>query len=262
MLPVWEQGRWNVVSFDEGNTQQPTATLTLTYKPTKELAKPTYWQHFTLAKYEKGDFVTFDFEEDERMNRFPATIALEPGYYCLTTGNRYPEGDVLVSEEYFLVHDGQRLTKEIVLRPLMKRTTTSVAVIDPKQEIIPNMSSLADYAGSTGMLFIFMGDYKEPSKHLVKEMQSLEKEYKSWGGMIYLVAPPSAKPISWGLPNTDCILRDATDKDPFELKILEALKLDLHNDYPLVALVNNKGEILFHSHGYSIGLAEQILKHL
>ena len=259
---VWEQSRWNVVSFDEGNTQQPTATLTLTYKPTKELAKPTYWQHFTLAKYEKGDFVTFDFEEDERMNRFPATIALEPGYYCLTTGNRYPEGDVLVSEEYFLVHDGQRLTKEIVLRPLMKRTTTSVAVIDPKQEIIPNMSSLADYAGSTGMLFIFMGDYKEPSKHLVKEMQSLKKEYKSWGGMIYLVAPPSAKPISWGLPNTDCILRDATDKDPFELKILEALKLDLHNDYPLVALVNNKGEILFHSHGYSIGLAEQILKHL
>ena len=259
---VWEQGKWSVVSFDEEDTRQPTAKLTLTYKPTKELAKPTYWQHFSLAKYVNGDFVTFDFEDDERMNRFPATIALEPGYYCLTTGNRYPEGDVLVSEDYFLVQDGERITKEILLRPLVKRVAASAASIDPMQEIIPDMATLADYAGSTGMLFVFVGDYKEPSKHLIKEMQSLEKEYKSWGGMIYLVAPPSAKPASWHLPNTDCILREFTDKDPFERQILEALKLDLRNDYPLVALVNGKGQILFHSHGYSIGLAEQILKHV
>ena len=259
---VWEQGKWNVVSFDDGDALQPTATLTLTYKPTKDLAKPTYWQHFSLAKYDKGDFVTFDFEDDDRMNRFPATIALEPGYYCLTTGNRYPEGDVLVSEDYFIVEAGQRVAKEIVLRPLVKRAAAATAAIDPKQEIIAGMATLADYAGSTGMLFVFVGDYKEPSKHLIKEMQGLEKECKAWGGMTYLVAPPSAKPVSWHLPNTDCILREFTDKDPFERQIIAALKLDLRNDYPLVALVNNKGQILFHSHGYSIGLAEQILKHL
>ena len=122
------------------------------------------------------------------------------------------------------------------------------------------MATLADYAGSTGMLFIFVGDYKEPSKHLIKEIQALDKEYKAWGGMIYLVAPASAKPISFGLPNTDCIIREAGDKDPFEKQIVEALKLDLKNDYPLVALVDKRGEILLHSHGYSIGLAEQILK--
>lgn len=262
MIYVWEQGKWSVVSFDNGEAPQPTATLTLTYKPTKELAKPTYWQHFSLARYEKGDFVTFDFEEDERMNHFPAKIALEPGYYCLTTGNRYPDGDVLVSEDYFLVADGQKITKEIVLRPLVKRLSNAAATIDPNISIVDGMATLADYAGSTGMLFISVGDYKEPSKHLVKEIQSLEKEYKAWGGMIYLVAPPSAKPTSWRLPNTDCILCDPSSKDHLELKILEALKLDIRNDYPLVALVNNKGEILFHSHGYSIGLAEQILKHL
>lgn len=260
MIYVWEQGRWNVVSFEDEKTVQPTASLTLTYKPTKELAKPTYWVHFSLAKYEKGDFVTFDFEDDERMNKFPATIALEPGYYCLTTGNRYPDGEVLVSEDYFIVEDGQKVTKEIVLRPLVTRTATATAAIDPTQEIIPDMATLADYAGSTGMLFVFVGDYKEPSKHLIKEIQSLEREYKAWGGMIYLVAPPSAKPASWHLPNTDCIMREFTDKDPFERQILEALKLDLRNDYPLVALLNSKGQILFSSHGYSIGLAEQIIK--
>ena len=259
---LWKKGKWIKISFEDGTEVQPTAKLTLTYKPTKELAKPVYWSHFTLARYKDGDFKTFDFENDSRMDMFPATIALEQGYYCLTTGNRYPEGDVLVRKEYFTVREGQKITKQIILRPLTERSNDVQASIDPQQEIIPDMATLADYAGSTGMLFIFMGDYKEPSKHLVKEMQSLSKEYKDWGGMVYLVAPAAAKPITWKLPNTDCIIREPDQKDPFEKEIVETLKLDLRNDYPLVALVNNRGEILFHSHGYSIGLAEQILKKL
>lgn len=257
---LWKKGKWVKVSFEEDTEVQPTAKLTLTYKPTKELAKPVYWPHFTIAKYENGDFVSFDFENDSRMDKFPATISLEPGYYCLMTGNRYPEGDVLTRAEYFTVKEGQKITKEIILRPLVDRSEKTTASIDPTQEIIADMATLADYAGSTGMLFIFVGDYKEPSKHLIKEIQALDKEYKAWGGMIYLVAPASAKPISFGLPNTDCIIREASDKDPFEKQIVEALKLDLKNDYPLVALVDKRGEILLHSHGYSIGLAEQILK--
>lgn len=257
---LWKKGKWVKVSFEEDTEVQPTAKLTLTYKPTKELAKPVYWPHFTIAKYENGDFVTFDFENDSRMDKFPATISLEPGYYCLMTGNRYPEGDVLTRAEYFTVKEDQKITKEIILRPLVDRSEKTTASIDPTQEIIADMATLADYAGSTGMLFIFVGDYKEPSKHLIKEIQALDKEYKAWGGMIYLVAPASAKPISFGLPNTDCIIREASDKDPFEKQIVEALKLDLKNDYPLVALVDKRGEILLHSQGYSIGLAEQILK--
>lgn len=259
---LWKKGKWEAISFEEKTAVQPTAKLTLTYKPTKELAKPTYWSHFSLARFEDGDFVTYDFEEDSRMSKFPATIDLEPGYYCLTTGNRYPEGDVLARAEYFTIKEGQKVTKEIILRPLVERSAAIQATIDPNQEIIADMATLADYAGSTGMLFVFVGDYKEPSKHLIKEMQALGKEFKAWGGMTYLVAPASAKPVSWNLPNTDYIISDPTVKNTFEKQITESLKLDLKGDYPLVAIVNNRGEILFHSHGYSIGLAEQILKKL
>ncbi|MBP5327192.1 MAG: transglutaminase domain-containing protein [Bacteroidales bacterium] len=257
-----EKPEWRTISFELQNAIQPSASLTLTFKSTKELAKPIYWSHFSLAKYENGDFNTFDFEDDSRMYQFPATITLEPGYYCLTTGNRYSEGDVLARAEYFVVSEGEKVTKEIILRPLKSRLNEAQATIDPTQEIVPDMATVADYAGATGVLFIFVGDYKEPSKHLIKELQSLTNEYSAWGGMTYLVAPASAKPITWKLPNTDCIIRDASDKDPFEKQIVDALKLNLNNDYPLVALVNNHGEIMFHSHGYSIGLAEQILKHL
>ena len=261
MIYIWEHDSWNAFSFKEPTSGKPAGTLTLTYKPTKELTKPVYWSHFTLAKYSDGDFTSFDFEEDPRMSTMPTTIQLEPGYYCLTTGNRYPNGDVLARVEYFTVKEGDIVTKEIILRPLVEQNNDVQGVINPKQEIIADMATLADYAGSTGMLFVFVGDYKEPSKHLIKEMQALSKEYAKWGGMIYLVAPATAKPTSWKLPNADYMICQPDNKDPFEKQIVEALKINLKNDYPLVALVNKKGEILFHSHGYSIGLAEQILKH-
>ena len=260
IIYVWDGGSWQTVGFDTKPAVQPTARLTLTYKPTAQLAKPVYWIHFSLAQYVDGDFRTFDFENDDRMSRFPATINLEPGYYCLTTGNRYPDGEVLAREEYFVVKEGQQLTKEIVLRPLVERAADAVATIDPNIEIVEDMATLADYAGTTGMLFVFMGDYKEPSKHLVKEIQALRDEYKAWGGMLYVVAPPSAQPMSWQLPNADCVMLEPGVKEPFEQRILEALQLDLKNEYPLVALVNNRGQIVFSKHGYSIGLAEQILK--
>ncbi len=261
LIYVWNREGWHTVSFDEGEATQPTATLTLTYKATQQLAKPVYWSHFTLAQYQDGDFATYDFENDSRLERFPATLQLEPGYYCLTTGNRYPEGDVVARQHYFTIGKGEKLTLPIELRPLAEREKGTHAQIDPQTEVVADMATLADYAGETGMLFVFLGDYKEPSKHLVKEMQALREEYKAWGGMIYLVAPAAAKPTAWKLPNTDCVLMEAGSKDPFERRITEALKLELKNDYPLVALVNKQGEILFHSHGYSIGLAEQILKH-
>jgi len=258
---LWKKGKWTSVNFEEQAAEQPTAKLTLSYRPSKELAKPVYWPHFTLAKYVDGDFVTYDFENDSRMDKFPAIIALEPGYYCLTTGNRYPEGDVLAREEYFTVKEGEAINKEIVIRPLTKReTNVKYATIDPEQEIVGGMATLADYAGETGMLFIFVGDYKEPSKHLIKEMQELKNEYKSWGGMIYAVAPESAKPVTWGLPNTDYSIEIEGRENQFESQIIKALNINLKNDYPLVAIVNKRGEIVFSSHGYSIGLAEQILK--
>ncbi len=251
---------WRTVSFEQQEKAQPTATITLTYKG-KEPAKPTYWVHFSLAKYADGDFVTFDFEGDARMDKFPATLPVEPGYYCLSTGVRYPEGDVLSRVEYFEIKEGEQLTKEIVLRPLTPKAAQTVyGIIPPTTEVVEDMATLADYAGDKGMMMLFLGEYREPSKHLIAELREHRDALQQWGGMVYLVAPAAAKAASWDLPNTDCILGTVPSSDSLEAALLEALQIDLNNDYPLVAVVNNKGEILFHSEGYRIGLAEQLLK--
>ena len=251
----WEGSAWQNNSFNIENSSTNITSysnLTLTYRG-KEPAKPVYWPHFTLAKLEHGDLLTFDFENDPRMATFPATIELEPGIYCLSTGNRYPDGAVRSRLEFFEVKAGERVSKEIVILPLLARTD-ELAVLDKNLELFDGIE-LWDYAGDAGMLYVNLGEYSEPSKHLIVELRQLQKEMKQWGGMTFMVGPATIGMPSWGLANTDFAYR----KGLLEQRIVEAAKID-NVEYPLVALIDKDGRILYHSTGYKIGVVEQVLK--
>lgn len=251
----WEGSAWQNNSFNiETNSTNITSysNLTLTYRG-KEPAKPVYWPHFTLAKLEHGDLRTFDFEDDPRMATFPATIELEPGTYCLSTGNRYPDGAVRSRMEFFEVKAGEKVAKEIIILPLLARTD-ELAVLDKNLELFDGIE-LWDYAGDAGMLYVNLGEYSEPSKHLIVELRQLQKEMKQWGGMTFMVGPATIGMPSWDLANTDFAYR----KGLLEQRIVEAAKI-YNVEYPLVALIDKDGRILYHSTGYKIGVVEQVLK--
>ena len=253
IIYVWDGKAWQAfgLSGESGNSRQ-SAHLTLNYHG-KDPAKPVYWPHFTLAKLENGDLRTFDFEDDPRMAKFPATIELEPGTYCLSTGNRYPDGAVRSRLEFFEVKAGENLSKEIIILPLEVKESKSQKV-DKHIELFDGIE-LWDYAGKTGMLYVNLGNYSEPSKHLIVELKGLRKEMKAWGGMTFMVGPASIGMPSWGLVNTDFSFK----KGLLEQRIIEAAKLG-KLEYPLVALIDKEGHILYHSTGYKIGVIEQVLK--
>ena len=250
-------GEFRIVNFEDVSANNSefkiqNSTLTLSYRG-KEPAKPVYWPHFTLAKLENGDLRTFDFEDDPRMASFPATLDLEPGTYCLSTGNRYPDGAVRSRLEFFEVKAGEKVTKEIVILPLLARTD-ELGMVDKDLELFDGIE-LWDYAGNAGMLYVNLGEYSEPSKHLIVELRQLQKEMKQWGGMTFMVGPATIGMPSWGLVNTDFAYR----KGLLEQCIVEAAKID-NVEYPLVALIDKDGRILYHSTGYKIGVVEQVLK--
>ena len=252
---VWENASWVAKDFESLKDSKglKAAKLTLTYHG-KEPAKPVYWSHFTLAKLENGDLRTFDFEDDARMAKFPATIELEPGTYCLTTGNRYPDGAVRSRLEFFEVEAGDKVTKEIVVLPLEDKLNTKHLTLNTHLELFDGIE-LWDYAGKNGMLYVNLGDYSEPSKHLVVELKQHQKEMKQWGGMTFMVGPRKLNMTDWHLVNTDI----AYNKGILEQRILEATK-SAAAQYPLVALIDKEGHVLYHSQGYKIGVIEQILK--
>ena len=255
-IHCWNLKAWVVPDFKDHKEPKDfqAATLTLTYHG-KEPAKPVYWSHFTLAKLENGDLRTFDFENDPRMASFPATLDLEPGTYCLSTGNRYPDGAVRSRLEFFELKAGEKVSKEIVILPLTESINVSTyQPINPDLELFDGIE-LWDYAGDAGMLYINLGEYSEPSKHLIVELRQLQKELRQWGGMTFMVGPATIGMPSWGLVNTDFAYR----KGLLEQRIVEATRTD-NVEYPLVALIDKNGRILYHSMGYKIGVVEQVLK--
>lgn len=253
---VWN-GNWEKVSFEEETPTSATATLRLEYHG-KDPKTPIYYPHFTLQKFVDGDFVTFDFEEDPRMAQFPATLQLEPGYYCLSTGNRYPEGDVLNRMEFFVVEAGQTVTKEIVLRPLVNKGLQFQGKISNSMEVMDGIT-LREYAGETGIVLAFLGTHREPSKHLVKEMLQHKDSFRRWGGMIYATTTDPGNKYLHQLGNVDIVPMEAGKQDFLECTVSKELKMRGY-EYPLVAVVDKEGNILFHSAGYKIGLAEDILR--
>ena len=60
---------------------------------------------------------------------------------------------------------------------------------------------------------------------------------------------------SWDLANTDFAFK----KGLLEQRICEAARLS-KVEYPLVALVNKEGKLMYLSTGYKIGVIEQVLK--
>ena len=91
-------GEWIVVSLAAGGKadNQIAGQTALTVKQSGNTAdnSPQYWKHYTIQRFENGDFVSLDFEDDARVAEFPYTINLAPGYYCLSTGNRDEKGSV------------------------------------------------------------------------------------------------------------------------------------------------------------------------
>jgi hypothetical protein len=163
--------------------------------------------------------------------------------------------------EFFEVKAGERITKEIVLLPLIPRMADAKSLPQmPEGFELMDGVDLADYAGATGCILAFLGPHREPAKHLVKEMLQYSDSFRKWGGMMFFVTTDISNRELNRLPNTDIVGIASGVVDPAEKALAKTLNLDSY-EYPLVAVVDRHGRILFHNNGYSIGLAEQLLKY-
>ena len=260
---VYSNDRWNTVTFKQSakNETSVSAKLTVTQPSAagKESA-PQYWSHYTIQRFQDGDFMSLDYEDDSRVAQFPFTLELTPGYYCLSTGNRDSEGSVRSRMQFFELKEGESRSIELILRSLEDDTDEAEFAIDPHFEVIADMATVADYAGDKGFVFISLGDYREPSKHLVKELLEHKKALAGWGGMVYMLAPEGVPAMSWDIPGADISVWRGSGDDPLERELSKILQLKAPITYPILALVASDGQIKYHSVGYKIGTVEQLLR--
>ena len=257
---VYDNNTWKNMAFETENQNKQYGTLVLNSN-----FNAIYWTHYTIAKFENGDFRTFDFENDDRVANFPATLQLEAGYYMLSTGHRYSDGTTESRLEFFNVKPGEIVTKDIVLLPLTPKQENYGTINLDIKPIKSVNKSLADYFTSDEIILCFVDPSTEPTKHLYNDINLFKNEFESWNGNIVFIVPsskvtPNFMNVKSSLPANSTFIVD--NDSEFMNFILNTTKQVFRENYPLVFIVNKDGNIVFKSEGYRIGTGELLYKSL
>lgn len=272
-LYAYENGKWQTVNFDQQDNVKhnsiQTAKLTVNYAG-KDDFKPAYYSHYTIEKYENGDYVSLDFENDSRVDSLPFTLELESGHYLLSTGRRYNDGTVLSRLDFFELKPNDNLHKNLVFKDLtiqnrnLGKLTTQHISFGKTAYFNKDFNWKAD--NGKMMLFCFLDPTREPTKHLLKDLSDKKVEFEKLSSQLDIVLE-SEKPCpdfnleQWNLPS-QIVFRnyDAAGTRLMKEVLPPQITAGLNSNYPLVVLVGEDGSILFVSKGYNIGTPDLILQ--
>lgn len=264
-------GQWREVFFGDEGPQPAVLTkysLTLNYEPIPGLPRPVYYTHFTLARLSQGKYRTLDYENEPALNSFPCRLQVDPGHYLLVSGNRQPDGSVLCRLKFFEVPAEKETAVSITLRTSLRepdilgQLNPEARVYDLKRQTGLNLSTITE--GRNFILMLVEPD-REPTKHLLEEVQALAGQFAAWPGLLAVVVardtlPAGFEPASYrGLPDSVRLLYDSEG----ELKkaILRSLGKESPG-LPLVLACRPEGRVIFYSEGYRIGTGEQLVRTL
>ncbi|MBP8041040.1 MAG: transglutaminase domain-containing protein [Bacteroidales bacterium] len=261
--------QWNQVYFEKNDiVSNPKADLTLTVDNSAIDFKPLYYTHFTIARFENGVYRSLDYEESPLFDVFPATLALDAGYYMVVTGIRNKDGSVNTNLHFFQL--GLREQKSIELNFVQQEEKPQSLGYLPLSSVFENFSginteTLEKLGNQKGLIIGWLDPDREPTKHTMADFKMLRSAFEQWGGSLLFLLPEE---------KTGNVLNESTfpglpaqsvfgmDKYGLLTHAEKNLKYSFKNNYPVFVVVDKNGQILDFSCGYKIGRGEQLVKML
>ncbi len=262
----FRDGAWREIRFDPESEPDKTGNLTITHIESPSGA-PIYYTHFTLGRFENGDFATLDYENDPALRRFPVQLTLKEGYYRLLSGNRLEDGTVLMHTEYFRIEAGLPATIELQVRPATSYTSTPLANVTLQQPLVdPEGKTHTPYTriGPKGAIVIFIHPNREPSRHVIAEISDLRESFEKWGGNVLFVIPgnrpatPFNRSVYGSLPSGARFYFDPESR--LQKELLTQSGLPFGGEYPLALYLTPEGNLHAFREGYSIGTGNTLLQ--
>lgn len=257
-----------LVDFEKsegGNLSE--GTLKATYEPIPRLDNPKYYTHFTLSKYDNGTFKLQNHPEDASWaSLLKNGSQMSTGYYMMVTGSRMANGSVLSQVSFFTVEEG----KTTVTPLCMRDNTEEVRVIGNfNSEALytrPDNGEQVSILSTTGRGYYIVGVLgvgQEPTNHALKDIEIKKAEFEKWGRTIVLLFTDEAAYRKFDrkeFPNLPSNVVFGIDKDGSILKMIaENMKLGNKPTLPVIILGDTFNRVVFESHGYTIGMGEQLL---
>lgn len=261
---------WTDVCFTAAAAPQPQGYVTASYRPAAMLDNPLYYSHFTLSRFDGGTYRLLNFPEGEagswaQLLRRP--LALDAGGYLLTTGTRLAGGGVLGHTTFFTVTPGDTTRLELTMRDDPEEVKVignlnSEALFRPADS--RDLQSLLSVTGRGYYVVALLGEGQEPTNHALRDLAAVRAELERWGRKLVLLFPDDeslrkfrasdfpALPgnVVWGVDRTGSI-RGEMERN---------LKVPETNALPVFVIADTFNRVVFVSHGYTIGLGEQLLK--
>ena len=273
--PEYNAGKgWTPVVFSARQSVAPKGELIVHYRG-RAVKDPVYYTHFTVSKINNGVARSVDLGSNSQVDMgggasysriFATPVALEEGDYILTTGNRRSDGSVVSQVKSFQVKAGT-VTEIDMNIPDAKEELAVLGIIRMPLEYMPETDEKPyrlelPEIGYTALVFIAAN--QEPTNHLVRDMSALKTEFEEKGvEMAFLFTGHDqlgrfSRHDFRPLPG---VMKLGYDRDgKIRNMLAESLKLKNIENLPLIVMVNRKGEVIFISQGYRIGLGTQILK--
>lgn len=265
-LQYWMGGDWITYHFGQlADKKTARGTLKLKNDPDNPV-DPQYHKHFSLAMFKEGKYNTLHFDWDKPLSDFVDGVELDAGYYMLVTGNRQPGGTVLSKQEFFLLKEGQTLSRTVSLRtddkPLELMASIDLSCIFKtidNQEVV-----LTDRVGEQWMVLAWVDPDKEPSKHAFQDLGLLKKELDALNLPFTFIIPEIKLTDSFRNTDYSSLPQNHQFLVAGEMKLLQSLSNQLNrelaNQLPVFVICNAEGDIIYLSSGYKIGIGEEIVK--
>lgn len=274
---VWSEPQLITFSNDT-KKDYLTGSLTLSFEPQKYVADPEYARHFSLARYDGNAFSLLAYDDFMPLSTsFGQGMEVEAGYYLLTTGQRMADGSVLAHVSGFNVEPHAITPSHLNTLTPSHLHTLSLRQDEDAVSVIGSFNSEARYTSVEGQdlsvlqttgrgYFVvgLLGVGQEPTNHALKDIALRRQELEAWGRTLLLLFPSRQDydkymkdPIA-GLPSN--VVFGIDESEVIATEIRQGMKLNEQTPLPYILIADTFNRVVFESHGYTIGLGDQLVK--
>jgi hypothetical protein len=265
----WSDNDWLNVAFEpqKENLAKRGAIRFVNGNPATD---PKYAINFTVARFSSGVYRSLEFDYDRSIADFDEPVTVEAGQYYLVTGNRQADGSVLSSLTFFDVPEGKTVDVTVNMRE-SSESPKAWETINPGDYSITGYEdgktiSLNEMVKNKGAILVWIDPDKEPSKHVMADIPAVSSVIEKWNGsLVFLLSEGKVtqafKPASF--KNLPAGSRFAYDDKGKILETIGKIKgRDLNSNLPVIIICDSKGNLLYFSEGYKIGVGEQLAKEI
>ncbi len=261
----WSNGKWTDVSFE---AKKASSQYGFVHFNNKSSFDAKYYSNFTIRRLVGANYQTLEFDDIIPISKFEDKIEVPSGKYMIVTGNRKTDGEVLATIDFFDVQENNLTNVDVKVRDLPK-TINSWAEIELGNYRVNDITNnntkvLSDFTHNKPFIIAIIEPDKEPTKHVMVDLQTSKNKLEEWGGSILFVLEKGkarkdfSKDVFANLPKQSEFVWDL---DGQLLKEIERLnKENISNDLPIIIYGDKNGKLYYFSKGYKIGIGNELEK--